>query len=1549
MVADIVNMVVSYLPTLLFLLMIGFGVVFGVVRGFRKSLILGIQAAASFLICLVFYLIVVNTTLGDTLVVNIANMILGENGLQNTLDVSNEAQTLTQILIEYLPTLLDYGEGVNAVVEENGAYIATLVNFVFHLIYAIIFSIIHCNLVFILYIVYLIAYPERRYKRRHRKTYTKKRLLGMAVGASRALVASLLVLSFMGSGLYTITGGKGEGKMEEHTFDDPIYQEVYDAYRSLDKYGTTGIFKILNAFKDSEGVPYYLYAADIVFSGGLEDTNLNIDKSISFREEISAYTGFSKETLNLMIKYGGDEINQLLANNEEVTMDAIIDVLSKPEFQEEFDELILNFDSKTYFVNLTFSLVTSIINHIDELTIADGMDENTLELIKLLFKDGYLSDYIPEEKDLKDNGIEAESTACLKVNHLLVKEDVLVVYKMLLDLLESEEVEDEQITASTEEGGVIEENPSENVEVETMLKAVKKALPYIKQLSILQDSRKEELEPVLSRFYCFVENKYLTPTGFDPITHTEIIDANIEWIDEINSLIDLAGEVIDLYMNVYDPNKEMLDMAVSIFDKTNEHYEDNIACYEDICDLIATSKMLGKIVSSAAITDKLITEIKNLNAYTYVSEDISFENTYASDGTVTSYGELYYIFNGMKLIGQKGDAELINSLIPKEGEGFNFSTVKQLAEIITEEDETGYSVADYLIESDIFHSVVSAFMVEQSNSDQISLYVPESSLLKDKNGETINLVKKDELAEVLDHLPSLVDSITPLIEGEGSMEDLENMTKTDAIVTLLELDNPIIEGTLSKTLYTVLKDNSMVKIPVHLQSIDSWFLETEHGELNKIVDFINGTNVRLLDMVNASDKLAVISELDDNSVDLMFDSEVLHYTVSNVLLEGSNASEFKIIVPYECREELSDDVIAYLVNKEDIKGLFKGILDLGISGEISSAKILANVAKNKDSLLSNLIIKTSLINFISNNESMVNMLSTPFEYIKYGKEEFLLEYEKANIWEEEIHDLIDCLNEMFDLSNKDDSFVLDETTINSELSKIFTKLNDKATSITDKTLLELCHESELVLNKLTIEMDNILASSNLIPEVELNKVKDEKGYYTYNELKAFVDSINVFEINDILNASQEELENSITDSIFALNEEMVDEKYAPLRKIDVIYDSYVIMYIFSDKLDTSIDGMINDSVLTQIKDNQKVYPKNELVALVDAINELEVQSLDELSNFDFKDVASFNNTSVSDTSKTKLNVIYASNIIGGVITKTINDITSGADAFLVDHPHAYQDDIAIYKESEISTLIDVLDGVDIEAFDVANVNLAKVKAAIYDETTSTTSSYLLVATLSKEISAHDGVVLPKDVIDNSITTSSIVTPYELKELLNAFELLLGTDDLSDWSVDTQHVKLPSAEIREDVSRSVILRASITKMIAETNQEDEELEVWINIEHSIKTKDVNNNDIIVVLQDEMVDMFNALEVLDDGSGQQFIIPAFTLTSVIKYQASMDVLYECDAVKYRVCDILFAQPLFTPTTTFEETSYNLHTKESVVKKVVEYSEIEAFYDKYASLNA
>ena len=60
---------------------------------------------------------------------------------------------------------------------------------------------------FILYILYLFLYPERKIKKSKGDEYKPRRLLGMAVGAARGLVCAVLTVSFVTSTYFVLSGG----------------------------------------------------------------------------------------------------------------------------------------------------------------------------------------------------------------------------------------------------------------------------------------------------------------------------------------------------------------------------------------------------------------------------------------------------------------------------------------------------------------------------------------------------------------------------------------------------------------------------------------------------------------------------------------------------------------------------------------------------------------------------------------------------------------------------------------------------------------------------------------------------------------------------------------------------------------------------------------------------------------------------------------------------------------------------------------------------------------------------------------------------------------------------------------------------------------------------------------------------------------------------------------------------------------------------------------------------------------------------------------------
>ena len=140
---------ISIIPTIIFLLFIVLGILFGIWRGFRKSLILAIQALIIFVCCLILYFVFVNNPSTDVMAVEIANNFLGENGLQNLMGVSSECNSLKEILIQYIPKQLNLGDGIALVLKDNGTYLISIVNLLYHIIFAVIALFLYLIIIFL--------------------------------------------------------------------------------------------------------------------------------------------------------------------------------------------------------------------------------------------------------------------------------------------------------------------------------------------------------------------------------------------------------------------------------------------------------------------------------------------------------------------------------------------------------------------------------------------------------------------------------------------------------------------------------------------------------------------------------------------------------------------------------------------------------------------------------------------------------------------------------------------------------------------------------------------------------------------------------------------------------------------------------------------------------------------------------------------------------------------------------------------------------------------------------------------------------------------------------------------------------------------------------------------------------------------------------------------------------------------------------------------------------------------------------------------------------
>ena len=515
---------IAWVPTVLFLLIVLISTLVGARRGFRKSFILAVQAFVAAGICIGLFFFCITGDTVDSALLSLVNTIMGgEHALQNTLMVSAECETLRECLAEFIPSLFSFGSEISMLLQENGAYVMTLADLVYRLAIAVVLWLVYFLLVFIFYIVYAIAYPERKYRRKREMafaegkvdcSYKRHRLGGGIVGLVRGLVVGLITMSFIGSIFFIAAGGTGEGDLADRDFGDNEANFYYSIYRSVESYGAQGIFKVLGSVRDLDDSPYYLFAADLVFSGGLDDDLNDVHATVRFRKELGAYTGFAKDTITLLMRCGEDRIEEALNTGDSgKIMDAVVDVMKEPEFRAEFENLVDNFDSQTYIINLSLAMAGTIVAHIDEMSFASSLGANNTELLKILFQRGYLSETIPDERELRES-LGAATTddpfniqPYLSVNHLFDKRDARTVLHIALGFLANE------------------------YSTSTPLELVKKILPELEGLSILGTSRKGEVNPVLGRLYCFLENTYLTDEGQDGITHSEIKAQNISWVD----------------------------------------------------------------------------------------------------------------------------------------------------------------------------------------------------------------------------------------------------------------------------------------------------------------------------------------------------------------------------------------------------------------------------------------------------------------------------------------------------------------------------------------------------------------------------------------------------------------------------------------------------------------------------------------------------------------------------------------------------------------------------------------------------------------------------------------------------------------------------------------------------------------------------------------------------------------------------------------------------------------------------------------------------------
>ncbi|MGM9969050.1 MAG: hypothetical protein ACI35S_01490, partial [Anaeroplasma sp.] len=1442
----IISGLIIWIPTIIFLIFLILGFLFGLWRGLRKSLILAIQALAAFLICLILYFVIVKNAQTDYYVVSIANNLMGENYLQSLFGVSNDAQSFKEILIEFIPKNMDYGEGLALVVKDNGAYLGSLVNLVYHIVFAIICAILYLVLIFVLYIIYLIFYPERRHKAKYRakflsnktsKPYKKRALFGGIIGMSRGLISGFVCLSFIGTLFFIISGGISD-KKDNQSID--IDNNYYSIYNSISDYGSNGIFKILNTIKNKDDIPYYVYVADIVFQGEYKDPETGLEANIVLSRELGAYTKFARQTFNLVLKYDDEKIiNRIILGNENLNiMDEIVKIIGKEEFQNEFSVLIDEFNAGTYFINFGLSLVDSIINHIDELSL--NFNDDILEPIKIMFKKGYKSPYIPED-------LNNDNPACINASALLTETDAKNLVKAVISILSIEKVEDT---------------------TKTILTYSEQIIPAISNLSILSNERKEQINPVLERMYSYIANKYLNSIGNSDDNSEEIsisymaniVEKNnqtIDWVKEINSLLDLSYNAITLANNAYsevpkDDNEEnsesknmtsiIVDILFDIFDESKENYNENVTAYNEIKNDLSNSSLLSLVMSETNAYKILEQSLIGLIPQIYLSPNISYMNVLDENGNVIEYGEVYNLLTTLQcLLENDSTKDVVNILLDSNNlDSYTMlTTIKSLTNLLNYYDGDNKQVIDYLLESKIISSILSGFIFSYRNIDagsfEISIYIPDNMIVIE-NGVKVNLIENSSLKQLFVEIPSLIDVLTPFLD-ENDTTNYNNinslfsrLTYNDGNGSLLEkiLTSKIVEGTLINIVSSILLQQDLKEyfvIPSQLLkadgdiNVEAWI---EINELFNIVNAVATLDISFEDTSSILNSVLSINESTQNPeypeetrLDVIYLSEVIKASLTHMI--SSSNSDSIISIPNDAYELslLGNQV----VSKNEIGKMIESINALQI--DLNNMDF-TYIALNNDvvsSVSSSKIIRSTMTNMLSTDELKASLIIP--DAVKEGAG-YISEAEMTNL----LTSLVENKNDLFlefDPNNvekvKISSVNVDGITVN-VLNNIMDRPDDKQSIILNSTVIVQL-ASVAGTSGLIMPSDYVTGASIKADDENESIISDYYNniWIVNNEMIKLLEVLNVLLPSEMLdktitNISQEDL----TDDLSSLNSIVSGTD----TKLDICYNSVIMKATMTKYLDEtmrimSIESEFYNSDAIKIydlnhsgNDEYLFYIKDEVSELITSVNTLELN----LKEFDTEDIK----TNIFNMSEENINVVNSSKIVKYAIGKELDKVlTEITNKDVLDYSHenivvVNEQEYKGYKSESIYCMINsIKDGLGITNLnnlnsfdynDISNMDIRK----LYEY-----NSYIVLNIMSEKLNTilnNNSVIVNHNraLYKPEVFSSSDAKFYRENELL-ALQLIGGN---SIDSFDIGNIDLGNTD---EISKSFIVNATITNHLS----------------------------------------------------------------------------------------------------------------------------------------
>ena len=953
------------------------------------------------------------------------------------------------------------------------------------------------------------------------------------------------------------------------------------------------------------------------------------------------------------------------------------------------------------------------------------------------------------------------------------------------------------------------------------------------------------------------------------------IPADIDWDTELQNIL-LAVNALASVAGQIDPENINLQ-TISLLD-------------EAMIDAIFESRILV-----ATITTQLLSlDFGDLPIV--IPDDVFDEQGYLKKT------ELIAVANALKLA---ADTLICDPLTDDScpAEGYDITKAVQLSD----ED------LDVLFESRVLAASIGRALITMSEGLVI---VPgsakESVLVRTQLDpvltDTVDVVTKEEILLIFDALLLLDITDFTNIAFDASildqLEDPENPNRVNPEVIDTVFASIILHATLSNFILDMVNTTDLIVVPRFAENGDPVVYEEEGLDFISVSEFEAVFNaffsLDITDFENISFDFGLIID----NIDLLLESAILHATVSNQLL---TLDIDLLVIPYfdENGDSIrttvgeGEDAFTYIAKEEllnvvDALDLF-GITDIeSIGEEFDFAPIFAegNLAIMLESAIIHATVSKQLIDLAG------DMIVVPY-FDENGNAIRLTvgveaEEQTTYVIKDELVAVIDALDlfGITDIESIGDSF---------DFSPIFEEGN-----------LAVMLESAIIHATVSKQLFDLAGDLIVVPHFDVDNqpirltvgvaLAEQTTYVVKSELIAVIDALDLFGITDIEGIGDEFdfspifAEGNITQML----ESAIIHATVTKQLVDLAGDLIVVPHF-------DVDGnALRVTVGVVLAEQTEYILKSELEYVIEALDLFGISDIDAIGDsFDFGPIFEEGNMAL----------MLRSGIIHATVSKQIFDLSGDglvsvpyfdeaeeAIRILVGDPLSSTDTEYIAK-SELTAVIDALDLLgmsDIESFDgnfdmsiiteEGNLTILLQSAIIH----STVSDQIFDLTDDGFISVpyfdEAGVairVTVGDPLDNTDTT--YLKKTELQAMIDALDVL-GIDDINnfDGSID---LSLLAVEGNMDILlSSAIIHATVSQQIVDLSGDG-----FIEVPHFDESgaairvtvgDSLEGTDTLYLIKSELTAMIDALNVLGITDVETF--DGSIDLSLLAVEGNMDIL-------------------------------------------------------------